>query len=75
VFQIIQDSLYLSRVNIHDNFVILKANLNQRYAKLSHRNVSEKYEVQRMAAAAAGKNVTVLFDVWRRESNVDILKT
>ena len=62
MFQIVQDSLYLSCVNLHYEPVILKANLDQtfKYEKLSYRNVSVKYKVQRMAAAA-GKNVTVCF--------------
>ena len=62
MFQIVQDSLYLSCVNLHDGSVGLKANLDHmfKYETLSHRNVSVQNEVQRMAAAA-GKNVTVCF--------------
>jgi thioester reductase-like protein len=46
-----------------------------KYETLSHRNVSVQNEVQRMAAAAAGKKLLFVYDIWRRESNVNILKT
>ena len=57
VFQIVQGSLYLSCANLHDESVILKANLDQafKYETLSHSKVSMYYEVQRMAAAACKK--------------------